>query len=362
MTLTFLLIHPTHYFEFLLSNLQDKLGKEIQIETYFLEQVNPQYPWVSNFMNGYKSESLRGSFFSFRLYKSIISNKKSITILVGWDRLDKIFLILFLAILRKKYFIYTDTPNIYRERSKIKKLLRDSILKFIGKTSNGLITTGQIGVETIKTWGIQFKNIYNLPFFVNNEQFKPHVENNHTNEFTLFSSGRLVNSHKGYDIALSALGNLKKERKIEGFKYFIAGEGEDREYISKLIQTNNLSNEVVLLGWVEPSQLISYYQSCDIFLHPSYFDPYPNAVLEAMACGATIIASDRAGSAKDRIIDDFNGFLFNSGNIRQLENSISNIYNNKDTISRIGKQARLTALEWPVSKGVEVIKKIINEN
>lgn len=364
MKLNFLLVHPTHYFEYLLKNLQANLGSQIELNVYFLDEVNSQYPWTSNFRSGFKSEVLNGSFFSYKLYKSIILNKnsRSLTILVGWDRLDKLCLILLMALFGKKYLIYTDTPNTFKNRSLLKNTFRDLVLKFIGKTSNGLITTGEVGIKRIKTWNIDFKNIYNLPFFVNLEQFQPGAESTEENDsFTIFSSGRLVNSHKGYDIALRALGNLKKEKRIKDFKYYIAGTGEDKENIERLIDTNGLTNEIELLGWIEPSQLIALYQKCDIFLHPSRFDPYPNAILEAMACGAAVISSDRAGSAIDRIIDNRNGLLFASGDDKSLGKCISDLYNDKEKRQKIGSYARRTALEWPISKGIEVIQEIINQ-
>lgn len=359
MIINFLLVHPTHYFEFLLQNLNETVKGEHKIRAYFLEEVNTLYPWKSNFRNGFESEVMDGSFLKLKLFKHLYQEKNSTNILVGWDRLDKIILILFFSLFKRKYLIYTDTPNTYKERPFILEKLRNLVLYLISKTSLGIITTGEIGIEKIKTWNFKFKNIINLPFYVDNDLFKPNNKNiEPDSKITFFSSGRLLNSHKGYDVILNALGYLKKENEIGDFKYLIAGEGSDREQIESLIQSLDLTKEVELLGWIEPTQLIALYQKSTIFIHPSRFDPYPNAILEAMACGAAIIASDRAGSAIDRIENWKNGVLFESGNRSSLEITLKTLLKPETDLTSIRYNARRTAMEWPISRGIETIKKI----
>ena len=120
-----------------------------------------------------------------------------------------------------------------------------------------------------------------------------------------------------------------------------------------------MKNEVELLGWKEAEDLPSLYNSCDFFIHPSYFDPYPNAVLEAMACGNIVIASNTAGSALDRIIDNENGFIFNSGDFDSLYEKLNYVIKlEQNDIQSINKEARITAESWDFNYNINVLKNI----
>jgi glycosyltransferase involved in cell wall biosynthesis len=142
------------------------------------------------------------------------------------------------------------------------------------------------------------------------------------------------------------------------FEYLIAGTGPDKEKIDKLINNYGLQNYVKYLGWIEINDLINTYQDSDIFLHASRFDPYPNAVLEAMACGLVVVASNTAGSANDRIVDSKNGFIFKSGNSDHLFVKIIEAIQSK-SFEDIQKNARKTALEWPVNYNISLIKRCL---
>jgi glycosyltransferase involved in cell wall biosynthesis len=72
----------------------------------------------------------------------------------------------------------------------------------------------------------------------------------------------------------------------------IVGEGELRENLEALIQKYKLQN-VKLHGQKTGSELIEFYKSADIFVLPSFKEAgLPNSVLEALAAGLPIVASD----------------------------------------------------------------------
>lgn len=361
MKIEFLLVHPTHYFAFFLRNIQNAIDEKIIMEVNYLDEINAKYPWTSSFREGYTSHVCNGSFFRKHLVKKIIDGSDTVFILAGWERPDKLFLIFLLSLFRRKFLVYTDTPDTYKKRSFIKDLSRNLVLRFISANAHGILVTGDIGVQKVHEWPFKFQNVINLPFFVDLNYFKPSFESqkNVEGHLIFFSSGRLVNSHKGFDLAIKAFGKLKKAKSLTNFSYFIAGEGPDRSQIEELIEEHNVVNEVTLLGWTEPGELLRHYQHAHIFLHPSHFDPYPNAILEAMACGLAVIASNKAGSAIDRIDHGVNGYLFEAGDLNQLADNISGLAENRSLIDKFGIEARANAEKWPVESGITVIKTIL---
>jgi glycosyltransferase involved in cell wall biosynthesis len=360
--LYFLLVHPAPYHEFFLQKLEKELGGHVNIQVFFMQGTNSMYPWKSNFRNGFKSTVLSGHFLNSKLLEKIVKDRNATFILVGWERLDKIFLISLLSILGRKYLIYTDTPHDKRIRSFLKTVLRNSVLKFIAKTSYGLIVTGNIGVRVVKNWPFKFKRVINLPTFVDHDYFKPGIKlKREENQIRIFSSGRLFNAEKGYDIALLALAALKKNAPGKKYLYEIAGEGPDRSSIESLIRQLDLSNEVQLLGWAEPALVLNKYQNCDFFLHSSRQDAYPNAIMEAMACGCIVISSDNAGSAVDRIVHEKSGYLFKSGDPESLTQVLSLAIENTMENSKIIAETLNVSNKWAIPFGIQQIESILND-
>lgn len=84
-------------------------------------------------------------------------------------------------------------------------------------------------------------------------------------------------------------------------KLFIVGKGEDCNKIESLIDKLNLKDKVILLGQMDnPFKVIS---KCDAYVLSSLFEGFPNALVEAMACGLPVIASNCQSGPKE-ILDD----------------------------------------------------------
>ena len=131
------------------------------------------------------------------------------------------------------------------------------------------------------------------------------------NTICLLSVANLV-PYKDYKTILRALYQVKQSG--TSFHYFIIGEGPDRLSIESLIKEINLTNDVTLLG--RQSDVKHFLQFADIFIHSSRGEGCSNAILEAMAAGLPVVASDTGGTSE--IIDDTVGRLFEYKNAVQL--------------------------------------------
>jgi glycosyltransferase involved in cell wall biosynthesis len=81
----------------------------------------------------------------------------------------------------------------------------------------------------------------------------------------------------------------------------------------------------------------------DVLLHPSLRDGMPNAVLEAMACGKTVVTT-RAGGVMDLLEDGKNGRTVSINDITFLSTLILEILSDKPLRSKLGVAARRTIL------------------
>src|SRR5439155_13810742 len=134
-----------------------------------------------------------------------------------------------------------------------------------------------------------------------------------TNQPILFGSCGRLHHDKGYDLSLRALADAFHGRPT-GFRYQLAGTGPEISALKQLAQSLGIANQVDFLGWLRPEDLPQFYRSIDVFVHPARTEPFGVSVLEAMASGAIVIASDQTSAAVDRIVTGENGFLHTSEN------------------------------------------------
>jgi glycosyltransferase involved in cell wall biosynthesis len=148
----------------------------------------------------------------------------------------------------------------------------------------------------------------------------------------LISVANLV-PYKDYFSVLKALKLLKEKDYL--FYYIILGEGPLRGKIENTIKNFGLKHNVQLEGNVK--NVNEYLGIADIFLHSSRGEGCSNAILEAMAAGLPVIASNTGGTSE--IVTKDNGLLFEYTNVAQLEESLQLLLNDKQKMENLGENS-----------------------
>lgn len=104
------------------------------------------------------------------------------------------------------------------------------------------------------------------------------------------------NEQKDYPNLFRAIVLLKDKVPNLKFKFSIVGDGELRSELEELIKGLHISNCVELLG--KRSDIPDLLNAADFFVLPSKHEGLPTVVIEAMACGTFVIATDCGGSAE----------------------------------------------------------------
>lgn len=93
---------------------------------------------------------------------------------------------------------------------------------------------------------------------------------------------------------------------VPGARFVIAGEGPQRAQLEELIRSLGLQHRVILLGHrTDISELLA---ACDLFVLPSRFEGLPVSLLEAMAVGKAVVATD-VGGTNEIVKHEHNGLL-----------------------------------------------------
>ena len=111
-------------------------------------------------------------------------------------------------------------------------------------------------------------------------------------EQMLLSVGELI-PRKNHEEVIRAL-KEKASLKNTNYKYFICGQGVLWEYLQQLIEQLGLADKVTLLGYRKDIRELLY--AADLFVFPSKQEGLPVALLEALASGVKVVASDIRGN------------------------------------------------------------------
>lgn len=150
------------------------------------------------------------------------------------------------------------------------------------------------------------------------------------------------------------IGCVAKLRKQKGHKYLVSafaevlknnpnvfllliGDGEERENIEKQIENLSISDDVLLLG--NRNDISELLQIIDIFVLPTLFEGMSNALMEAMAVGKPIIATDIPEN-RELIENKKNGILVSIKNPKKISIAIDDLINNVDKRNIISSAAK----------------------
>lgn len=358
MKVSFNLVHPTHYYQYLIDQIQR--DNSIQVEVVYFSGLLSNYPWKEKIEINTKVYFLK-KILGIDLRFLFQSRRDELPIIAGWVEPTMLLLITYWYIIGKPYVLLTDTVSPRKTNGFRENLRKYWLENVVFNGASAILTTGEVGVRALKSYHIGGGKLYNFPFVTNLDLFKPDKSKKRDDQtLVIFSSGRLDIAHKGYDKALIALSSVKEKFPNLDFKYLIGGVGPDKELIKNLINKLGLIENVELLGWLEVSELPRIISDSDLFLHTSNFDPYPNAVLEAMACGIPVLGSSLAGSVADRIISGENGLIHHFDNINDITNKlIEFIEMSPEARNMLGIKARETAEKWTYHYNIDVLKKIV---
>ena len=128
---------------------------------------------------------------------------------------------------------------------------------------------------------------------------------------TIITVGRL-NKEKGHSILLESFSKIRDK----SWKLDIVGHGPERDSLERQVVNLGIQNRVTFYGYrVNFDELLA---DASIFVLPSFYEGFPNALIEAMSVPLTCVSSDCIAGPREIIRHGENGFLFETGNVDAL--------------------------------------------
>jgi len=123
------------------------------------------------------------------------------------------------------------------------------------------------------------------------------------------------NPHKNIPRLIRAFGLLPGPVRSHHSLVLAGGYGDGRPELARLAESLGLTDRVVFSGRVDDADLPALYSEAAVYVTPSLEEGFGSTVLEAMACGAPVISSNRA--ALPEVVGDA-GLLFDAEQEREL--------------------------------------------
>ncbi|MEA3503465.1 MAG: glycosyltransferase family 4 protein [Actinomycetota bacterium] len=150
--------------------------------------------------------------------------------------------------------------------------------------------------------------------------------------------GRLL-PNKGPQYLLKALQGLPTDL---DYLIRIAGDGPMQDELERTVADRGLGDRVEFLGL--RSDIPDLMRDADFFVRPSTLEGMPLTVLEAMASGIPVIATNVAGTG-EAVVDGETGILIEPGDIKALSGALENMIRNEPTRLEMGAAGRRRAEE-----------------
>lgn len=194
-----------------------------------------------------------------------------------------------------------------------------------------------------KQIGVPGEKIHMIPNAIDLSLFSPHVKpTGFRNDLRLkedcflFVCAARLHPQKAHHVLIEAVGILKR-REFENFHLIIVGEGELRAHYEADVKKRKLENSISFLGLRQDIPEILIQSDC--FVLSSDYEGLPLAILEAMAAGKPVVATEVGGNAQV-VKTGQNGILVPSRHPELLADAMQKLLINRNLAQEMGRNGK----------------------
>ena len=221
------------------------------------------------------------------------------------------------------------------------------------------ITVSSALKERMVALGAEEKKIHVLRNGVDDALFSPknyqEMRNNLSLESTTLLSVGNLTELKGHDLIIKSLLNLPD------CKLIIVGGGELDRSLKALVDTLGLSERVRFMGTLKQAELVEVYSSADLLVLASSREGWANVLLEAMACGTPVVATN-VGGTPELVKSPEAGVLVEERSTSGLVKAINKALSLKVDRGLTREYAKKFSWDQTIKNQTSLYKRIVNIN
>ncbi|MEO6134540.1 MAG: glycosyltransferase family 4 protein [Ginsengibacter sp.] len=334
-------------------------GKSIQWDIPLLDGY--EYEWVENIAKDAGSHHYKG-IDNPGLVASVINWKADAVLVYGWS---------FKSHLKVMRYFKNKIPVFFRgdsvllnQSSRLKVLLRKLFLKWVYSHIDIALYVGTHNRAYYKSFGVKDSQLVFAPHAIDNERFGDTA--NRKSEVLEWRRALQIDPQ---DIVFLYAGKLDENKNTAMLArvfieldtshahLLIAGNGTCEE---SLKQSFGHNSNVHFLPFQNQSQMPVLYAMADIFVLPSISETWGLSVNEAMASGKAVLVSDSCGAAVDLVQNGKNGFIFRSGDEKDLKEKMLKFLERETDLQKMGIASFEIIQNWNYEMDCKVIESLFN--
>jgi glycosyltransferase involved in cell wall biosynthesis len=171
----------------------------------------------------------------------------------------------------------------------------------------------------------------------------------------LVGAGRLV-AQKGFDVLIRAFAAAAAMRPLA---LIILGDGPERTALIELTRAIGVDQRVLFPGFVENPW--SYFARSAAFVCSSRWEGFGNVIIEAMACGVPVVATDCDFGPREVIRQTQSGLLVPVEDVDSLSKAITSVLDNRDLARQLAEGAQRRAQDFDVANMTHAYERLFRE-
>lgn len=194
---------------------------------------------------------------------------------------------------------------VWQHNTKPANRLRFGLYHLVYRAADRVLADSERVKGMLRTeYDVPASNISVLPIAgIDTESFRPFDIDTFEERVAIGTVGRLT-AEKGYDDLLRCARRLGPS-----YQFYIAGDGSEREWLEA-----NAPENVTFRGKIPNEEIPEFLNSVDVYFQPSKQEGLCMTVIEAMACGLPVVASD-VGGIPESVVEGETGHLCSAGDV-----------------------------------------------
>ena len=232
----------------------------------------------------------------------------------------------------------------------IKKKFIKLLIIFFYKKANAIVTNSTKSSKDLKKIiGLRVHTIFSPSFIPSNSSKKKKnrkIKN-------LIAVSRL-SREKNILYLLKAINFIKDKNII----LKIIGDGPQKILLNAFVSKNRLSHKIKFLNFKKDVK--KYLKESDLFINCSFFEGFPNSVVEALNHNVPVVCSKSHGGVFDILKNNKYGYLFDLNKVENLSSLILNFLNNDKLFLEKTKNAKKNLTNFSVKECVNKYENLID--
>jgi glycosyltransferase involved in cell wall biosynthesis len=179
----------------------------------------------------------------------------------------------------------------------------------------------------------------------------------------LLFAGRLVDL-KGAHTAVEALSLLDpRALGVSRITLTVIGDEQDKAYMQRFaaaVESSGRAADIVLRPVVTEAELPALFDSHDLYIFPSLYEPFSLTLIHALACGIPTIASDVGGNP-EIVRDGESGLLFRRGDAPDLARAVARLAQDPALRARLAEEGEATGRRFTFERMVGEMERFLQD-